>query len=299
MNKSKVRQAALNLIYAIEQNGGDTRSFDFDLFWRLTQEKETDHYRRALAKAIAHVCRASNLTAELMETRTATVLNTVHKDMSARRLYEAVDRLQKRSDEFEKSVATMKYCLQDKRQTTTDMLAQRCKEVITLAVAVNGLGKELLPVFADFPAYRGILDPLAAVIQRRGKLLEACAALASPLTLENQNEFAGLANHARNLQELRPEAEPLACNIIAKKAELDSRLTGLLHHYSLKRLDTVDRCILYIALYELDVNKLDVPIAISEANALADAYSGNKSAPFIHGILSAAVQPSTLPADPE
>jgi transcription termination factor NusB len=52
----------------------------------------------------------------------------------------------------------------------------------------------------------------------------------------------------------------------------------------------VDRCILYIALYELEYNKLDTPIVVSEANALADAYSGGKSAPFIHGVISAAAK---------
>ena len=40
----------------------------------------------------------------------------------------------------------------------------------------------------------------------------------------------------------------------------------------------------------MDVNGLDTPIIVSEATALADAYSGGKSAPFIHGIISAAAK---------
>lgn len=296
MNKSKVRQAALSLIYAIEENGGNIQTFDFDLFWRLAQEKETDHYRQALAKAIEHICRASNLTADLLETRAVTVLNTLHKDMTARRLHADVDRLQKRSAEFEKALGAMKYCRQDKRQSTTDALDRRCKEVMELARAVEGLGQDLLPTMADFPAYRAILEPLASAIRRRGKLMAACAAFSSPLDIENQNEFAGLAAYARTLRDLRTEAEPLALGVISKKAELEPRLAGLLHNYSIKRLDAVDKCILYLALYELDFNKLDVPIVIAEANALANTYSGGKSAPFIHGILSAAVQPATPPA---
>ena len=50
INKSKVRQAALNLIYAIEENGGNIADFDLNLFWEIAQEKETDTYRKPSLK---------------------------------------------------------------------------------------------------------------------------------------------------------------------------------------------------------------------------------------------------------
>ena len=52
----------------------------------------------------------------------------------------------------------------------------------------------------------------------------------------------------------------------------------------------IDSGILLIALYELRFNGLEAAIVISEANQLADTYSGSKSAPFIHGILAAAAK---------
>ncbi len=290
MNKSKIRQTALNLIYAIEENGGDMSTFDLDLFWQLAQEKETDHYRQAMAKAIIHVCRASATSANLLESRSSAALEALQQDLTARPLHAGIERLQKRSAEFEEALAIMKSCLHDKRQDTTDKLERCCNDVFSLASAVEGLGQELLPTLADYPAYHSILEPLGAAIRKRGKLMAACAAISTPLDLENQNEFAGLANHARNLQELRPAVEPLALAVAGKKEELDARLTSLLHNYSIDRLDMVDKCILYLSLYELEVNKLDIPIVVSEANALADAYSSGKSAPFIHGILSSAAR---------
>ena len=50
----------------------------------------------------------------------------------------------------------------------------------------------------------------------------------------------------------------------------------------------MDKAILYLALYELEEKGLDTPIVVSEATALANEYSGSKSAPFIHGIIAAA-----------
>mgnify|MGYP003289830482 CR=1 FL=1 len=290
VNKSKVRQAALNLIYAVEENGGNLQNFDMNLFWRICQEKETDHYRRALAKAISHVARASADSARLLATRVDSVLDAVHGDLTAARLVEDMERVQKRSEEFEAALAAMRYCSRDKRQDTTDQLELCCKDVLALAVAVEGLGNELLPLLPDFPVYQRVLTPLKSALSRRSRLMVAVAALARPLELQDPRECADLVRSARLLAELRPEAERLALDVLAHKAQLDERLLALLENYSLERLDVVDRCILYLALYELEVNKLDTPIVVSEANALANDYSGGKSAPFIHGIISAAAK---------
>lgn len=290
LNKSKVRQSALNLIYAVEENGGDLQGFDLNLFWRISQEKETDHYRQALAKAISHVARASADSARLLETRISAALDALRGDLTASGLVADLERVQKRSAEFESALAAMRYCARDKRQDTTEQLELCCKDVLNLAVAVEGLGRDLLPVLPDFPAYRPLLDAVKSAVLRRGRLMASVAALATPLALESPQEFAGLVRSARMLQELRPAAERLALAVLAEKPLLETRLEALLQNYSMARLDVVDKCILYIALYELLVNKLDTPIVVSEANALADAYSGGKSAPFIHGIISAAAK---------
>ncbi len=288
INKSKMRQAALNLIYAVEENGGELSRFDLNLFWRISLEKETDHYRVALCKAIAHVARATADTARLLAVRTEAVAEAMRGDLTAEKLVNEVERVQRRSSEFESALAAMRYCARDPRQDTTDKLEICCKDVINLAIAVDGLGRDLLPTFADYPAYRSVLEPLKSAIKRRGKLMMSVAALANPLELEGQQEFTGLLRCARVLQQLRPAAEKFALDVLSKKTQIEERLSSLLQNYSTARLDVVDRCILYIALYELEYNKLDTPIVVSEANALADAYSGGKSAPFIHGIISAA-----------
>lgn len=288
INKSKVRQATLNMLYAVEENGGTLENFDSDLFWRITQEKETDHFRTALAKALVHATRASVDSQRLLETRIEAVLNTMHGDMTAASLVEDIERLQKRSAEFESALAAMRYCIKDKRQDTTDDLEKCSRFVMDLAVIVEGLGRELMPKFEDFPAYRAKLDSLRSAIMRRGKQMALCAAMRTPLALKDQNEYVGLVRCAEMLDELRPQAEKMALAIIAKRDEYEQKLTTLLQNYSTARMDVVDKCIIYLSFYEMEVNKLDIPIVVSEATALADAYSGGKSAPFIHGIISAA-----------
>ena len=290
INPALVRRSALNLMYAALENGGSIDSLDTALFWNVALERDTDQYRTALAKAVLHTCRASADRARLLSERMQKAQEALHADLTAATLRESLERYAARTDEWEESLAALRAELDNKRATDTEELARCTKSTITLARALGGLGAEMLPQFADFPAYRGVLEPLAAVVKRRGRLMEACAGMADEEYLAGKPEFAGLLRRMQDLAELRPAAENLARAALERREELETEIEGLLEHYRTERLDTVDRCILLLALYELRVEKLSTPIVVSEATELADTYSGGKSAPFIHGVIAAAAK---------
>ena len=290
INPARVRRSALNLIYAVIENGGSWEGFNLDLFWSVALERDTDLYRTALAKAVLHTCRASADSARLLAERSQKAQDAMHADLTTAAAREALERYNARTDEWEESLAALRAELDNKRAVDTDELSRCTQGSIALARALQGLGADMLPPFADFPAYRSVLEPLAAVVKRRGRLMEACAGMADEAYLEDKQEFAGLLRRMRDLQELRPAAELLASRVLAHREKLETEIAGLLEHYSTARLDMVDHCILLLALYELRVEKLSTPIVVSEANELADTYSGGKSAPFIHGVLAAAAK---------
>ena len=290
INPARVRRSALNLMYAALENGGSIDSLDTALFWNVALERDTDQYRTALAKAVLHTCRASADSARLLSERMQKAQEALHADLTAATLRESLERYAARTDEWEESLAALRAELDNKRATDTEELARCTKSTITLARALGGLGAEMLPSFADFPAYRGVLEPLAAVVKRRGRLMEACAGMADEEYLAGKPEFAGLLRRMQDLAELRPAAENLARAALEHREELEAEISGLLEHYRTERLDTVDLCILLLMLYELRVEKLATPIVVSEATELADTYSGGKSAPFIHGVIAAAAK---------
>ena len=290
INPARVRRSALNLMYAAMENGGSLDSLDTALFWNVALERDTDQYRTALAKAVLHTCRASADSARLLAERVQKAQEAMHADMTAATLRESLERYSTRTDEWEESLAALRAELDNKRATDTEELARCTKSAITLARALGGLGAEMLPSFADFPMYRGVLEPLAAVVKRRGRLMEACAGMADEEYLAGKPEFAGLLRRMQDLAELRPAAENLARAALEHREELEAEIAGLLEHYRTERLDTVDHCILLLMLYELRVEKLATPIVVSEATELADTYSGGKSAPFIHGVIAAAAK---------
>ncbi len=287
MNKSKVRQSALILIYSVLENGGDAAAFDLDLFWSIAQEKEQERYTLAETKAIGHICRSAQDSARLLSERVDAVHGTTQGDLTTARLREDIERYARQFARFCGMVSDLQILLTDKRRDSAEPLARLNRDIILLARAVEGLGADLLPTLADFPAYRAVLEPFAATVRRFARMLALCAAVETPSALAGSGEFTALIRSAETLASLRPAAEELALAVLAHRAEYDTRIAERLENYSPERLDVVDKSILYLSLYELEVNGLDMPIAVSEATALADAYSGSKSAPFIHGVLAA------------
>lgn len=286
--KSKIRQTTLNVLYAVLSNGGDSQSVDWNLLWNICAETETDRFRKDLCKVLEHVCRSNEDMSRLLEVRAEAVETAMEGDLTSAPLREKLKRYMQNSRKFSAAVAAMRYSIKDKRRDTTEQLALCSSDVINLAIIEAGLREELLPVFADFPAYAPVLEPFAGTVNRRAKLMGQCAALKEPAALRDNKEFAGLARQAQDLQDLRPAAQDLATAILSHLGELDAMLAPLLKNYSMDRLDLLDKCILYLSLYELKFNKLEVAIVVSEATALANEYSGGKSAPFIHGIIAAA-----------
>ena len=288
ISRSKVRQGTLSYLYAYLANG--SQPVDPSVFWSIAQEKEVDHLRTARAKALLHASRATADSARLLADRVQNLENFMHADLTTAGLREDIERYANQSSHFDAAVKALQYCCADKRRDTTDQLVLCAGDVMRLATVVKRLGAEIMPRFADYPLYRQQLDALASVMNRRARMFDVCESLSDLQSLEGNKEYAGLVRMDKDIAELRPAVETLALAIIAHLPLMEPRLEALLKNYSIERLDLVDKCILYIALYELQENGLDVPIVVSEVTALANEYSGSKSAQFIHGVVAAAAQ---------
>lgn len=290
ISKSTIRQSALAAIYAVMENGGSPETMDWDLFWAIAEEKERERLCISVAKAIEHQCRANADSASLFATRAEAVFLSMEGDLTTAPLREGLERYVRCDNEFNAALGTLHYSVKNKKRISPGQIAADSADVLRLATILIETEKELVPAFADFPAYRSVLEPLEAAMRRRSKIMQACALLKEPEGLAGNTEFKGLARLAQDLQALRPAAQKLATDVLSHREHLDSRMAPLLQNYSADRLDSVDKCILYLALYELEISKLDTPIVVAEATALAHTYSGSKSAPFIHGIIAAAAK---------
>lgn len=286
-NISKTRQVALHIIYSVVENGGNPESIDMQLFWDITLEKETEHYHKALTKAILHSCRSLGDTTRLLNERAQSIENAMHGDLTTAPLRDTVERYAKHANALDAALAALRYSLKDKRREGTAQLLLCCRDIIKLVATQQATSKTMEPMAADFPAYNKVLEPFMAVVRRRLRMHNECAELSDPAGMSEKAEYAAVCRAARELEELKPAAQELATQVLNARNTLEPIIESQLNNYSMERLDVVDKCILLLALYEMTVKKLPVAIVVSEATALADTYSGSKSAPFIHGIIAA------------
>lgn len=288
LHQSKIRKTALGLIYAtLIQGTAVEGDFPYGLFWEIALEKETDHYRQALTKSVLHAMRAAADLGGAVVARTEACLPEMSGSIELLAARDEAEGCLERTKALLVALKELRYAQNDKRRDGTKALEQGCRRVIQLAQTLCEMSESLQAKLCETPG-NAAAESLTAALRHWAPHLRECAALAAPLTLDARSEYTGLVRKAQALDELRPEAEELAREVIRRREEWESELQRLLRNYVPERLDAVDKSILYLSLYELQHRGLKAPIVISEAINLAHEFSGPKSAPFIHGILAAA-----------
>ena len=81
--------------------------------------------------------------------------------------------------------------------------------------------------------------------------------------------------------------EELARGTVANVAQIDGKIEAKSEHWRLERMPVVDRNILRLAIYELNLQAVPAPVIIDEALQLARQFSSDESIAFINGVLDA------------
>ena len=95
---------------------------------------------------------------------------------------------------------------------------------------------------------------------------------------------------ARAQKSTRDFANQLFESAAARAAELDPIISQHAQNWSLERIAAIDRTILRLALAEIRNTSTPAKVVINEAVELAKKFSSEDAAPFINGILDAAVK---------
>lgn len=287
ISQSEIRRHALQLLYSLEEQHIDFSALDKSAFWNIALEKEKERFITAQAKATEHASRSMDDHDRILHERAETALALMRPYIETVSCREAIERTLKAALQFEAARSALHFSLVHKSRRGIQELRESVENAFRAAATDAALTASLLPVFDDHPAFAQTLDPLKAILKRRLKVTTLLGQLQFPLNQPLGNEYTGMVQQAEIIAGIPEAAESFAQNVLAKKEELAAVLEKTVSNYVPSRIDLVDRCILHIALYELQYSELPAAIVISEATALADLFSGIKSARFIHGIIGA------------
>ena len=85
-------------------------------------------------------------------------------------------------------------------------------------------------------------------------------------------------------------ANQLFENAAARAAEIDPIISTHATNWRIERMPAIDRAILRLAIAELQTTGTPAKVVINEALELAKKFSSEDAAPFINGILDAALK---------
>ena len=101
-----------------------------------------------------------------------------------------------------------------------------------------------------------------------------------------RGEARGEGAAAADLGEIEPFAEKLVRGVREHLGEIDAQIQGASQNWRLERMARVDRNLLRLALYELQVRRRRAgKVAINEAIEIAKRYGTAESPAFVNGIL--------------
>lgn len=287
ISRSKIRQHALQLLYSMREQQLDSSDFDFDSFWAIATEKDTARLVASQARAAIHLCRGMDDLVRLLHERAETALSLMEPYIETSSLRERLEKLLRATNNCSGALEQLRFTWKHRERRGNTELAEAISRVWQTFAVEAALAEGIVPLFADFPAYARVLEPLEAALTRTRKITNALAQLNRPLDEPLGSEYAGLVQEAEALRDVRPKTEALVRDILEHQSEIEAILASTVENYTSSRLDAVDTCILHLGLYELLFAQLPVPIVVSEMTALANAFSGVKSARFIHGIVGA------------
>lgn len=98
----------------------------------------------------------------------------------------------------------------------------------------------------------------------------------------------------RPMRELVADARPftrdLASGVEAHCEELDAIIGRHARGWELERIAPLERCVMRVALYEIEHSDVPDEVAIDEAIEIAKEYCGAGAPAFVNGVLGAAVR---------
>lgn len=160
---------------------------------------------------------------------------------------------------------------------------------LTAKGLADAIGRELSDVLAELSA-RGEPDSPEDLLEP-GTAVVVAGSLGATVVVETRDlALEALYEHETRGElgsEVPGRAGRLVAGVIENRDELDHAIEDASEHWSVARMPLIDRNILRLGLYELR-HERDTPpgVIISEAVRLAQAYSTERSASFVNGVLA-------------
>ncbi len=103
----------------------------------------------------------------------------------------------------------------------------------------------------------------------------------------SEEAFEAVAEHFELPEGARAFAKELVTGVVAHRVELDEQIAAHARNWRVSRMATLDRNVLRLGAYELRYTDTALAVVVDEAIELVRRFGGDRSPPFVNGILDA------------
>jgi transcription antitermination factor NusB len=284
LKRRNIREAAIQFLYLADIEDGPEAGDMEEAFWQMIQESSLNKLNLAKAKAILHVVQGrGNRTLKFEQLATA-IQPELKANPEAQGLYVSLQQLVTLEDTLSQQIDTLQSILQNK--STNPVPDHAIDEVIEINQGLIQARSAWMETSSDYPNWTAKLEPINATIAHLARSSQRLASIEDPDS--TIVDFAHLRSSSAELSTFRRETQEVVGQILEHKEKIDADLARIIENYAPERVDPVDRAILRLAVYELQMSD-DIPraVTINEAIEIAKKFGTSDSSRFINGILDA------------
>ena len=284
LKRRNIREAAIQFLYLADLEDGPEAAEMEEAFWQMIQESSLNKLNLAKAKAIIHVAQGRASRTLKLEQLASAIQPELKASSETKDLLHSLEQLLSQENILSQQIDALQSILQNK--SNSPIPDDSIQNIIELNQGLMQARSIWTANSSAHSSWALKLEALNATIDHLARSSQRLASIEdpdSPIV-----DFAHLRASSAELSTFRKETQELVGHILEHKEKIDAALAEVIENYAPERVDPVDRAILRLASYELQMLD-DIPraVTINEAIEIAKKFGTSDSSRFINGILDA------------
>ncbi len=285
-SRRQVREAVVQFLYCSVLEGGAEPTALREPFWDFVTESDRRSLQVAIFRTVIHLAHGREGRLVEFQTRLQSAAAHLTAWPQAERLQSELQRIAELETAWSIAFEALERLPRDQDEATVaENFTRGLTAFFELDRDLAAARQRFLEGMEDFPALRGQLEAVAASVRRLQRVSDRLRMVEEPEKFPEQGDLAKLRDSKAAILALRQQADKLVDAVLANKDTIDRTLAAVVENFSPERIDPVDRAVLRLATYEIQLTATPAKVIINEAIELAKRFGTTESHSFVNGVL--------------
>ncbi|MEO0017496.1 MAG: transcription antitermination factor NusB [Verrucomicrobiota bacterium] len=285
-SRREIREAVVQFLYCADLEGGADPTGLREPFWEFVTESDRRGLQLAIFRTVIHLAHGREGRLEEFHARFTPAAAHLAAHPQAENQRRELQRIAELETAWNAAFDTLERLPRDQEDATVaENFSAGLARFFQIDRDLAATRQRFLEGMEDLPALRGQLEAVAASVRRLQRVSDRLRMVEEPEKFPDQGDLAKLRDSKASILGLRQKADMLVDAVLANKEAIDRALAAVVENFSPERIDPVDRAVLRLATYEIQMTTTPAKVAINEAIELAKRFGTTDSHRFVNGVL--------------